>query len=204
MKKFFKSTLLNLFLSLLISFNVFAAGQLTQDATGIHYLKDDGTYAVSTWVEIANTWFFFDANGVCTNPAGAAAPDNTDGCYQILTSYTPFVTTDAVLLNQCLTNGTVVNVEGQYFITPEAATVMRNATLAAVPAPSTELGQPTNQAVIEQPEETTQPGEYVWITATGKKYHATNNCGNTNSSTARKVTREEAENRGLDACKICY
>ena len=53
---------------------------------------------------------------------------------------------------------------------------MRNATLAAVPAPSTELGQPANQAVIEQPEETTQPGEYVWITATGKKYHATNNC----------------------------
>ena len=48
-----------------------------------------------------------------------------------MTSYTPFVTTDTALLNQCLTNGTVVQVEGQYFITPEASTVMRNANLAA-------------------------------------------------------------------------
>ncbi len=48
-----------------------------------------------------------------------------------MTSYTPFVTTDTALLNQCLTNGTVVQVEGQFFITPEASTVMRNANLAA-------------------------------------------------------------------------
>ena len=65
------------------------------------------------------------------NPAGALAPNDADGYYQIVTSYTRFVTTDTALLNQCLTNGTVVQVEGQYFITPEASTVMRNANLAA-------------------------------------------------------------------------
>ena len=107
-KKILKSALLTLLFSLLLSVNVFAAG-LTQDAAGIHYLNDDGTYAVSTWVEISNLWFLFDANGVCVNPTGALAPNDADGCYQVVTSYTPFVTEDAALLNQCLTNGTVVN-----------------------------------------------------------------------------------------------
>ena len=129
-KKLLKSTLLTLLFSLLFSINVFAAG-LTQDAAGIHYQNDDGTFVKSSWVEISNLWFLFDANGVCVNPAGALAPNDADGYYQIMTSYTPFVTTDTALLNQCLTNGTVVQVEGQYFITPEASTVMRNANLAA-------------------------------------------------------------------------
>jgi hypothetical protein len=82
-------------------------------------------------VEVSNLWFLFDANGICVNPTGALAPDDSDGFYQIVTSYTPFATTDTALLNQCITNGTVVQVDGQYFITPEASTVMRNANLAA-------------------------------------------------------------------------
>lgn len=129
-KKLLKFVPLTLLFSLLFSVNVFAAG-FTQDATGIHYQKDDGTNVTSAWVEVANLWFLFDANGVCVNPTGALAPNDADGYYQIMTSYTPFVTTDTALLNQCLTNGTVVQVEGQYFITPEASTVMRNANLAA-------------------------------------------------------------------------
>ncbi len=129
-KKLLKFVPLTLLFSLLFSVNVLAAG-FTQDAAGIHYQKDDGTNVTSAWVEVANLWFLFDANGVCVNPAGALAPNDADGYYQIVTSYTPFVTTDTALLNQCLTNGTVVQVEGQYFITPEASTVMRNANLAA-------------------------------------------------------------------------
>ena len=129
-KKLLKFVPLTLLFSLLISVNVFASG-FTQDAAGIHYQKDDGTNVTSAWVEVANLWFLFDANGVCVNPTGALAPNDADGYYQIMTSYTPFVTTDTALLNQCLTNGTVVQVEGQYFITPEASTAMRNANLAA-------------------------------------------------------------------------
>ena len=113
-KKLLKFLPLTLLFSLMFSVNVLAAG-FTQDAAGIHYQKDDGTNVTSAWVEVANLWFLFDANGVCVNPAGAHAPNDADGYYQIVTSYTPFVTTDTALLNQCLTNGTVVQVEGQYF-----------------------------------------------------------------------------------------
>ncbi|NDO48891.1 hypothetical protein FMM75_05465 [Lachnospiraceae bacterium MD335] len=198
-KKILKSALLTLLFSLLLSVNVFAAG-LTQDAAGIHYLNDDGTYAVSTWVEISNLWFLFDANGVCVNPTGALAPNDADGCYQVVTSYTPFVTEDAALLNQCLTNGTVVNLEGQYFITPQAATVMRNANRAASDTTVTQ-----NEQLIEEETVVEEQTEiYVYITATGKKYHAINNCGNTNPQNTRYVTIEYAKQRGLGACSKCY
>ena len=43
----------------------------------------------------------------------------------------------------------------------------------------------------------------VWITATGKKYHRTNDCGNTNSANARQITLEEAQ-RNYEPCKKCY
>ncbi len=62
-KKLLKSTLLTLLFSLLFSINVLAAG-FTQDAAGIHYQNDDGTVVTSSWVEVANLWFLFDANGV--------------------------------------------------------------------------------------------------------------------------------------------
>lgn len=100
-KNLLKTTMLTLLFCLLFSMNVFAAG-FTQDATGIHYQNDDGTIVTSSWVEVANLWFLFDANGVCVNPTGAPAPNDADGCYQIVTSYTPFVTADAAMLNQCL------------------------------------------------------------------------------------------------------
>lgn len=196
-KKFLRTTLLAILFSLLFSINAFAAG-LTQDAAGIHYLNDDGTYAVSTWVEIANLWFLFDANGVCVNPAGALAPNDADGCYQVVTSYTPFVTEDAALLNQCLTNGTVVNLEGQYFITPQAATVMRNANRAAIAETGAEEQLVQEETVVDE------QVEMVYITATGKKYHSINNCGNTNPNNTRYVTIEYAKQRGLGACSKCY
>ena len=154
-RKILKSTLLTLLFTLLFSINVFAAG-FTQDAAGIHYLNDDGTYVTSSWVEVNSLWFLFDANGVCVNPTGALAPNDADGLYQIVTSYTPFVTADAALLNQCLANGTVVNVEGQYFITPQAATVMRNANRAT-----------TNTQATVPDQSTTPATQMVWLSATG-------------------------------------
>lgn len=45
--------------------------------------------------------------------------------------------------------------------------------------------------------------EMVWITATGKKYHRTNDCGNTNPANARQITLEEAQ-RNYEPCKKCY
>lgn len=206
-KNIFKTTALVLLLTMLFSANVFAAGQLTQDAAGIHYLKDDGTFAVSTWVEISNTWFLFDANGVCVNPLGAAAPNDADGCYQLMTSYVPFDASDPVLTSQCLANGTVVEVNGQYFITPEAATVIRNANLAAATAPATpavtetpaatEASATTNNKVLT-------PETIGWLSATGDYFHSINNCGNMNPSKARPVTYAEALASGHPACPKCW
>lgn len=45
--------------------------------------------------------------------------------------------------------------------------------------------------------------EMVWITATGTKYHRTNNCGNTNSANARQITLEAAQ-KNYEPCKKCY
>lgn len=206
-KKLLRTTLLTLLFSLLLSINVFAAG-FTQDAAGIHYQNDDGTIVTSSWVEVANLWFLFDANGVCVNPAGALAPDDTDGNYQIVTSYTPFVTTDTALLNQCLTNGTVVNVDGQYFITPEASTITRNANLTAAktvqPVPDQQLQQaPAQESVTETPQPKQEP-KYVWLSATGSKYHSYDHCGNMNPKKATKVTLEKAQSLGKTACKNCW
>lgn len=207
-KKLLRSTLLTLLFSLLFSLNVFAAG-FTQDAAGIHYQNDDGTLVTSSWVEVNNLWYLFDANGVCVNPTGALAPDDTDGNYQIVTSYTPFVTNDAALLNQCLTNGSVVNVSGQYFITPQAATANRNANRIAAsitpqPAP-TQIVQPepTQIEVIEEPEPEPEP-IMVWLSATGEKYHRIDHCGNMNPKRARQVTLDEAKSLGKTACSKCW
>ena len=47
-------------------------------------------------------------------------------------------------------------------------------------------------------------GGYVWISATGSKYHNKNNCGTMNPGKASKVTLEEARRRGLDPCQKCF
>ncbi len=200
-KRFLKTALLTLLFSLMVSINVLAAG-FTQDAAGIHYLNDDGTYVTSAWVEVNGLWFLFDANGICINPTGAIAPDDTDGLYQIVTSYTPFVTSDTALLDQCLAEGTVVDVEGEYFITPQASTAMRNANLAA----SGSSEQTTNTAETTLvPEQTKQADtQMVWLPATGSKYHSINNCGRMNPNKARQVSLEQAENAGYTKCSKCW
>lgn len=192
--KLLKSVSLTLLFSLLFSFNVFAAG-FTQDAAGIHYQNDDGTNVASAWVEVNNLWFLFDANGVCVNPTGAAAPDDTDGYYQIVTSFTPFVTADTALLDQCLANGTVVQIEGQYFITPEASTAMRNAALTA-----------TNNANADTTEQQ-QAATYVLNNNTKKIHYPS--CSSVPKIAAKNYgtsdqTVEELIAQGFSTCKICF
>lgn len=199
-KKILKSALLTLLLSFLFSINVFAAG-LTQDATGIHYMNDDGTFVTSSWVEISNLWFLFDADGVCVNPAGALAPNDEDGLYQIVTSYTPFATTDTALLNQCLANGTVVNVEGQYFITPEASTLMRNANRTATN--NTE----NNFNAYDNAEQQQTTATYVLNNNTMKIHYPS--CSSVSKIAPHNYatsvqTVEELIALGYTTCKICF
>ena len=44
----------------------------------------------------------------------------------------------------------------------------------------------------------------VWKSVTGKKYHCVNDCGNMNPDKAQQLTKEEAEEQGLEPCKNCY
>lgn len=46
--------------------------------------------------------------------------------------------------------------------------------------------------------------EYVWLSATGSKYHNKPDCGNMNPNNAYQVTISYAEENGYDPCKKCY
>ena len=47
-------------------------------------------------------------------------------------------------------------------------------------------------------------GGYVWLSATGSKYHNRPDCGRMNPDNARQVTLSEAENAGFEPCAKCY
>lgn len=47
-------------------------------------------------------------------------------------------------------------------------------------------------------------GQMVWRTTTGNKYHSTNHCGNTNPSTASKISLSDAKANGLGQCSKCF
>lgn len=46
--------------------------------------------------------------------------------------------------------------------------------------------------------------QYVWLSATGSKYHKIPNCGRMNPNKARKVTLKDAKSRGFSACSKCF
>ena len=46
--------------------------------------------------------------------------------------------------------------------------------------------------------------EYVWLSATGSKYHSKPNCGRMNPDNAYQVTLDYALENGYDACKKCH
>lgn len=197
-KRFSKLLILTLFVSIMLSMNVIAAG-LTQDASGIQYQKDDGTVVTSSWVEINGIWFLFDAKGNCTNPEGAAEPEN-DGLYQIITSYIPYTAPDTKTLNKLIKDGSVIKQNDKYYLTPQAATDMRNANLTASTA-TTKTTDTNTEEIKAQNNTVTQQ---VWISATGKKYHSKNDCGNMNPNKASKISLEDAQKRGLDKCSKCF
>lgn len=46
--------------------------------------------------------------------------------------------------------------------------------------------------------------EYVWLSATGEKYHKIDHCGRMDPAKARKVTLKEARSRGFLPCSNCF
>ena len=45
---------------------------------------------------------------------------------------------------------------------------------------------------------------YVWLPATGEKYHSIPNCGRMNPDKARQVTKSQAEASGYNPCSKCW
>ena len=101
-----------------------------------------------------------------------------------------------------------MNVDGQYFMTPSASTVIRNAnritsqTVQQIPEQS--LQSETTQEIVDETPNEQEKVTYVWLSATGSKYHSYDHCGNMNPKKARKVTLSEAESLGKTACKNCW
>lgn len=56
----------------------------------------------------------------------------------------------------------------------------------------------------DNPQPSKPVGEMVYITATGKKYHRKNKCGNTNPSRTSYIPLSEAESMGYSPCSKCY
>ncbi|MCR5685706.1 MAG: hypothetical protein K6G81_09875 [Lachnospiraceae bacterium] len=74
------------------------------------------------------------------------------------------------------------------------------------PAPTPEP-EPVVAPVANNPGKTITltPESEVWKTATGKKFHNKQKCGNTNPDKAEKITVKEAvEQYQLEACDTCY
>lgn len=55
-----------------------------------------------------------------------------------------------------------------------------------------------------EPEQPQVTDTYVWLSATGDKYHSIPNCGRMNPDKARQVTKSQAESSGYGACSKCW
>ena len=68
----------------------------------------------------------------------------------------------------------------------------------------TKTPRPTSPSIAlsARTQDTERTETYVWLSATGSKYHSKNNCGNMNPSKATKVSLEAAKQR-YEPCKNC-
>ncbi len=197
------------------------ASGFVQDTGGIRYQNDDGSFAADTWVQVGSLWYFFDGNGICRNPEGAAAPSTdvfSDNIFEAA-GWLPFQTADKNALENGVAAG-LVGFDGvQYWAapayldmlngtgtqTPSVQDAAKNVQAAGQPAVKSEqvqtppLVQSASQAA-QQPEVT----HMVWISATGKKYHSKNNCGRMNPAKATQLSLEDALAGGYEKCSKCF
>lgn len=63
---------------------------------------------------------------------------------------------------------------------------------------------PTPTPIVTNTPTPIQPQNYVWLSATGEKYHKIPNCGRMNPNTAKQITLEEAIQLGYSPCSKCF
>ena len=174
MKKTWKTLILSGILSLSLSIPAFA-GSWQLDTTGYWYQNDDGSYPVN-----CQQWIDGNNDGV------AESYYFNDNGYILVNTTTPDgYTVDAN--GACIINGIV-----------QTQTV----SASSVPSePEVPQKQETNPSTLPN---NTSVSDFVWLSATGSKYHRINNCGRMNPNKARSVSLDEAIQKGYDACDKCY
>lgn len=194
---------------------VHAAG-FVQDAAGVKYQNDDGSFLVNNWVQVGSNiyhldangfvqtgwiqvgslWYLMDASGVCTNPAGTATPPAEAS---IPAASEPTAQTQNIFSSA-----------GWIPFSTNDANALNNGISAglvgfdgmqywAAPQYIQTLNSPAPQA-------NASPAipNMVWLSATGEKYHAIDHCGRMNPARARQVTLEYALSAGYDKCDKCF
>ncbi len=72
------------------------------------------------------------------------------------------------------------------------------------PAPSDTNDGSGNTDNTDNADSSDDTDAYVYVSATGTKYHRIPNCGNMNPDKARKMTEQEAINSGHSKCSKCF
>lgn len=78
-----------------------------------------------------------------------------------------------------------------------------NPVIKNTPAP-TVITTPKPAPVITNTPTPAQPQDYVWLPATGEKYHKISNCGRMNPAKARRVSLQEALQLKYSPCDKCF
>lgn len=168
------------------------AGVFFQDATGIKYLHDTGTVAANEWIQVNGLWYYMDAVGNCTNPAGSVtAPAQSQPATAInifaTAGWTPYAPTDNAILQAGLANGLIGFDGAQYWASPAFSAMLAAQVPASAPASITPAVNPQEKV--------------VYIGGTGTKYHR-DNC-RTLKNGAIPINLSEALSQNRDACKVC-
>lgn len=209
---------------LMLPQTVHAAG-FVQDAAGIRYQNDDGSYLTNSWVQVGqniyhldaagivqtgwiqvgNLWYYLDANGICTNPAGTAVAPADVSAAPVQTAPTPAPAAASTPDNIFAAAGWVPfqTADTALLNSGIAAGLIGNDGVQYWAEPTFAAQSANPQTVAQQAAPAAVPQE-VWLSATGSKYHRINNCGKMDPKRAIKVTLEEAQSRGKKACSKCF
>lgn len=174
----------NLFLKLIISIFtiifyciVSFGGQLGYDSVGVYYQFDDGSYAISQWVELDldndsySEYYYFNSEGYL----------QTNGISE---------------------DGYQVNSSGQWVkdgkVQRKSLTTPNNNSQKENKISNKSINSQSNTAISKK----TSSDYDVWIPNSGKKYHSKSSCSKMKNP--RKVSVEEAKRMGYGACSKCW
>lgn len=171
-KKLFSALIAFLVLTMLNPVEANAAYWKQDSNNHWNYVQDNG-YNATGWKKISGKWYYFNENEVMQT-----GWINSNGNWY-------YCWGDGSMASNTTVDGCYLNESGAWTTALPTVTTTSN-----------------NKAANNSIGTVNKKSQTVYITATGKKYHAIPKCGNTKSS--RAATLEEAQRLGLGACQKCY